>query len=697
MNITILDIETTFERKEGKTDPSPYNKNNKIVSVGVKVNSNPIQYFFLNHKEKIDQEAAVEIQNILDFTDILVAHNAKFDLSWLYECNFKYKNKIYDGMVFEYIISKGQKLGLSLAVCAERYSLTPKLDILKEYMAKGLNTDDVPWQELQEYGEGDIQTTYELYLKQQELIASSPEIQSMMPVIEMSMQALPVLIQMERDGIHIDQEKLKEVEIEYRTERDRLEKLMNEMVVEVMGDRPINLNSSDHLSWVIYSRKVNDKSEWADIFNIGTELRGSVIKKRYPRKYPASTFRELVQDNMTTLYRQEASQCDDCLGKGTIQKTKKDGEPFKKRTSCPKCGGAGFCYTDDKSKVAGFKVQPIDSTYTAAAGFATDKLTIDDLILKGKLSQPAQEFLECLKKKNAIETYLSTFVEGIQKNIKEDGLLHTSFNQCVTATGRLSSSGPNFQNLPRGKTFPVRKTIISRFKGGFILDADFSQLEFRVAAMLSKCPVALKDIVDGVDIHAYTAKILGEAGYPFQKVGDERQESKAHTFKPLYGGESGTAAEMAYYKAFLTKYSGIKKWHEQLVSNACAVKQIQIPSGRIYSFPRARRLADRVVGKTQIVNYPVQGFATADITWLVLLDIYETMCYHSLRSKLILQVHDSIVADVHPEEKDIMIKIFKDSFSKAPQLLKKWFNFETEVPIGFEVSMGNNLLEKVAA
>lgn len=688
-NIVILDVETTFTVENKKTNPSPYIPTNKLVSVGLKVNDKEIEYFFVNHKERVDLGSFGRIQAILDAADLVVAHNAKFDMSWLFECNFKYTGKLYDSMILEYIISKGQKPSLSLADCCTKYGLTPKKDILKEYIAKGVNVDEIPAAELKEYGLGDIQSTYELYLKQQELIENTPEIKAMMPAIELSMKALAVLISMERTGIYINQEALKTVELEYRLEAARLEKLMQEMVIEVMGHRPINLNSSEHLSWVIYSRKVNDKKAWADIFNIGTEERGSVFKPKYLRRYSFSKFRNLIVENMTTLHRQDAEQCSICAGKGKIQKVKVDGTPFKNLTNCSSCGGNGFTYID-RPEHAGFKVTPIDSTYATSSGFATDKQSILDLIASGKLKGKAQEFLECLSKHNSIQSYLSTFVEGIQRNIRQDLMLHTSLNQCVTATGRLSSSNPNFQNLPRGKTFPVRKVIQSRFEGGWILEADFAQLEFRTAAMLSGCEVALKDIIDGLDVHTQTMNVITSAGQTI-----DRQVAKIHTFKPTFGGETGTEAEKAYYKFFLDKYIGIKNYQNRLLSDACGKHEITIPSGRTYAFPNARRIGpDRIIGKNQILNYPIQGFAGADIAWVVLLDIYEQMVYNNTKSKLILQVHDSFIADVHPDEKDLMIEIFKSSFNRANELLIKHFNFKTEVPIGYDLAIGRNLMEK---
>ncbi len=105
--------------------------------------------------------------------------------------------------------------------------------------------------------------------------------------------------------------------------------------------------------------------------------------------------------------------------------------------------------------------------------------------------------------------------------------------QAVTATGRLSSRDPNFQKQPRGGTFPIRKVIQSRFEGGQIIEVDFAQLEFRTAVFLAQDEQGMADIKNKIDVHKFTADVIGVS----------RQDAKAHTFKPLYGGTTGTDDE----------------------------------------------------------------------------------------------------------------------------------------------------------
>ena len=246
-----------------------------------------------------------------------------------------------------------------------------------------------------------------------------------------------------------------------------------------------------------------------------------------------------------------------------------------------------------------------------------------------------------------MSSYLSSFVDGIQNFTKPDGFLHVGLTQHVTATGRFSGRNPNMQNMPRGGTFPVKRVFVSRWDGGKILEADFAQLEFRVAALLSQDKIAMEEVDTGFDVHSYTAKIISDAGQP-----TSRQEAKAHTFAPLYGatGYGRSKAEAEYYTHFIEKYKGIASWHKRLGNEAMRFFKITTPSGRQYAFPDVERRGDKVSHFTMIKNYPVQGFATGDIVPIILLEIEKRLEIDGLHSLLVNTVHDSVVLDVHPSE-----------------------------------------------
>lgn len=700
---TVLDIECSIVYEDNRTSPSPYDPRNSLISVGYQVvNSEEKDYLFFHPNYATTAEIKANIlrlQEILDKTDIVIGHNLKFDMSWLYEVGFNYSGRFYDTMIFEYIACKGQKLPVSLEFTARRYGLTEKKDILKEWIKEKKLLEEMPKELWLEYGMGDIETTYQIYQHQRKRYEYEQDIKTMWPAIKLTNESLEVIIDIERAGIQIDTKALEEVETQYRAERTQLQERMKEMVRSVYGDKPVNFASPDHMSQVVYSRKVIDKKKWAELFGIGTEVRGSVKKTKYNKRYSFSEFDTLVRRNTDKVYKTEVEHCVACNGKGSYFKKKKNGEDWKKPTTCPSCNGECVVYRDT-GVIGGFKVKPISSEYATVNGFSTDKLTILDLLNRPGTSLEAKEFLTCLARLNAIDTYLDSFVEGIKKGIKPDGFCHPNFNQCVTATGRLSSSNPNWQNQPRGTTFPVRKCVTSRWNsiGGSLLNVDFAQLEYTTAVMLAKCEVGKASIIAKKDRHAVTAGIIFDAVKEEMEPEawkEARQASKAHTFKPLYGGLSGTEKQQAYYIAFLKEHTGIARWHEALVKEALANRQIVTPSGRIFAFPNVKRVnAERVTGKTQIVNYPVQSFATADIAWCVIIDLWQAMKASGVKSKLIMQVHDSVVIDTHPDEIDIVTNLVKNSFKKSVSLLTERFKYDSIVPIGFEISIGKNLMEQ---
>jgi len=350
-------------------------------------------------------------------------------------------------------------------------------------------------------------------------------------------------------------------------------------------------------------------------------------------------------------------------------------------------GGCGVIYTPT-GEVAGFKQAPSTVHDLAAHGYKCGKDILIRLAGKAKNGN-AKTFLTKMVRLNAVTSYLDTYIAGIRSHVGRDGILHTQFMQCVTATGRLSSRAPNFHNQPRGGTFPIRKVVVSRWPKGTITEGDYAQLEFRVAAALAKCSQAKADILDGIDIHQRTADILTKMG---QKT--TRQDAKEHTFKPLYGGTTGTKAEKAYYKWFSKRYTGIAKWHRKILDQAVVYKRLVLPSERIYKFPWCNRsAAGGISGATKIKNYPVQGFATADIVPMACIKLYHLMKDHGLQSLLINEVHDSIIVDTYPGEEDQVMNYIIDAMLGVIDGLDHRFNFTFTVPLMIEIKRGKNWLE----
>jgi DNA polymerase I-like protein with 3'-5' exonuclease and polymerase domains len=675
----ILDIENTVSNRNGRKHLDPFEPENTLVMIGCKWLDKEVCIYTFDHAEVTNSSEVINeyrqtVQSLLDEADLLVGHNLSHDLVWLWESGFQYEGMVFDTMLGEYVLLRGQNLPLDLGSVAERYGTVQKQDTLKEYFKKGYSTREIPFMELQEYLIHDLHATQGIFEK---ISARLETVQDagLQKTIELTNKVSVVLSRIYQTGFTVDRDALEQVRTEFEKEKADLDRTLNEYVRTLMGDTPINLNSPEQLSWIVFSRKPKNKAAWA---------------AAYTPYMSDPEFKDLVKRHFDTLYKTQAVKCAACNGTGSIQKVKKDGSLFKKSTKCIGCNG-GYNFVPTK-EVAGLKFTPPSVKWASANGFGTDKgnLEILERTATSKGMEEASKFLGGLRRLSALDSYLSSFVGGISDYLKPSGLLHARLNQHITATGRFSGANPNFQNFPRGKTFPIKRVFISRWEGGKIMEADFAQLEFRVAAFLSQDPVAMKEVSEGFDVHSYTARIITEAGQE-----TSRQVAKTHTFAPLYGatGYGRTPAEAAYYSHFMDKYKGVAKWHKTLASQAVGYKFIKIPSGREYAFPNVQRKRDgSVTFFTQIKNYPVQGFATADIVPLALVEIFNRL--KPYRSCVVNSVHDSIVIDVHPEEVNKVVEVVDSVQADLIGLINKTWDIDFNVPLALEAKIGINWLEQ---
>lgn len=1022
MRQLLVDVENTidfpYEDYPDEIDGSPYNPNNKLVSVGFKdINTKEVWYF-----DDMEQDAPA-IQALLDEAEFLIGHNIKHDIVWLKACGFRVPRVVRDTMVREYVFAKGRKISLSLKDCATRRKLDcTKGDLLDRMMIRkrggeGLNIDQIPREELKDYNIDDLHVTGSLFAYQEE-----NDWGVMTKALDLMHDTIPVLADMEMAGAAVDMDLLLKMEAEFKEKLSVIKAKLDVKLYQLMGDKPYNMNSPDDMSAVLYSRTPTNKEAWKQYFNIGSEQRGAVVKKKRVKILQPAAFNRLV-NAMNTVYKARAEVCPVCDGHGYKRKIKKDGTPFAKAFLCSLCKGArvNYIYTGE---VAGLKLKPRNE-FVSQSGFAAGKDVIKYYLEQPNLSDDAREFLELVDQNNKYDTWINTFIASLKKYTK-DGLIHTSYNQCVTATGRLSATRPNMQNQPkRSEDFPIRKVFISRWAGGKLIDADFGQLEFRIAAYLSQCEKAIQAVKDGVDIHSLTrdfyhgkleyqpsvlqpemtrqeakaecvpmdsliltrtgwkdyytlqvgeevlgynqeldqtewtrvldkvkhedvptttmytnhnwkatctynhrwygdkrvvrnkvrhytpevftpetmgsehritvsAKAVGgdnpcssavaaligwmysdgsiqvsevtgktsqgkdgrraaaracilqkkyttevsevlsecavtptrvttrpcgtkcwslsaedtrrihrEAGLDirnpnfvewvmsldleardsfleavflaeghtreyaikcitqnvgnFQEaihlaafmeghdvrlthkssytgkdcvrmtlrnkshIGCQRVQMKAdvrqdvwcprtelgswvmkqgdnimitgNTFGPLYGKIT------EWTKQFYALFPGIEQWHEQLMSDVMNKWQIETPSGRVYQFPEPERFLRRdgrslVSNHTQIKNYPVQGFATGDMVLLVMLDIADYLREHNAQSKLILQVHDSVTTDTHPDEIDLVAQAYRYAFDNVYAHAKRRFGIDINVPLAFDLSIGDNWLDQ---
>jgi DNA polymerase I-like protein with 3'-5' exonuclease and polymerase domains len=661
-----LDVENTVTKRGGKMHLDPFEPTNRLVMVGCLTDSGK-EYLY---RDKFDV-----VQELLDEATILIGHNISYDLMWLWECGFKYDGPVFDTMLAEYITQRGIKQPLSLEACAMRYDLdTKKQDTLKEYFKKDMGVDEIPPEELSEYLSADLHATQQLSDTLYKKLLTK-EYSGLMESVLLTNKVSTILAKIYQRGFSVDVSKLDEVRVEFEKEKQETEKRLQSQLVELMGDTTVNLNSPEQMSWVIYSRKPRDKSTWLNNF--------TPYMSKPDFKHSLNSYSDIV-------YKTTAETCSDCYGTGHIKKVKKDGTPYINQPKCSTCSGGGY-YFKPTNKIAGFKFNPPTAKWVTANGFSVNKNMLSLLQSSARRSNQMQavQFLSDLQRVSALDTYLSSFVEGISTYVKPDNKLHVRLLQHRTSTGRFSGAEPNMQNMPRGGTFPVKKVFVSRWKGGKILEADFAQLEFRAAAYLSQDEVAINEVATGFDVHAYTSKVISDAGQP-----TTRQEAKAHTFAPLYGatGYGRSKAEAEYYEHFTEKYQGIKSWHSRLAKEALEKRMITTPSGRQFAFPDVERRRNGSVSHfTQIKNYPVQSFATADIVPLVLIHMDNMLS--AQKSCIVNSVHDSVVIDIHPEEVQQVLYVIKQLNTDLRKIIENQFKIDFNVPLLLEAKIGDNWLD----
>jgi DNA polymerase I-like protein with 3'-5' exonuclease and polymerase domains len=671
-----LDVENTVTKRDGKMHLDPFEPDNTLVMVGMLTDQGQCLTFPFDHADRPNQDDYYErVQMFLDEATVLICHNAAHDLLWLWESGFKYDGPVFDTMLAEYVLQRGQKQPLSLEACAERYELdTKKQDTLKEYFAKGVSVRDIPYNELTSYLIADLEATQQLADKQM-LRLNRQDDAGLMGTVDLTNQVAVCLARIYQRGFTVDLPALDAVREQFEQERDDLERDLQAHVRKLMGDTPINLNSPEQLSWVVYSRKVIDKPYWGNAID---PYMGD------------GDFRSLIAGGTERIYKTKATQCRECNGTGQVRKVRKDGTLYAKSNRCKVCNGNGYLLTATGA-AAGLRFKPPSAKWASANGFSTSKQNLETLEKAARVKgmTDAVDFLSKVRRLSAVDTYLSSFVDGIRMYTKQDGKLHVRLTQHMTSTGRFSGRDPNMQNMPRGVTFPVKKVFVSRFDGGKIMEADFAQLEFRTAAYLSQDGVAIEEVSTGFDVHSYTAKVITDAGQP-----TDRQTAKAHTFAPLYGatGFGRTPAEAEYYTHFTQKYQGIADWHSRLAKEAIATGKITTPSGREFAFPDVvRKASGRVSNFTQIKNYPVQSFATADIVPVALLHIEKLL--DGMQSCVVNTVHDSIVIDVHPDEERRVIEVIQETNKALPDLIAIRWGLVFNVPLELEAKIGPNWLD----
>ena len=290
----------------------------------------------------------------------------------------------------------------------------------------------------------------------------------------------------------------------------------------------------------------------------------------------------------------------------------------------------------------------------------------------------------------------STYVDALPALIsKEDGLVHTSYNQAVTATGRLSSTNPNLQNIPvrTDKGREIRKAFVPRDKNHILLAADYSQIELRIITHLSGDPAMSEAFREGLDIHAATAARVYKV--PIEEVTkDMRRHAKAVNFGIIYGMSAFGLAERlgiarseaaSIIENYFKEYVGIQQYIKNNIEFARQHGYVETMLGR-RRYLRDINASNSVVrnfAERNAVNAPIQG-SSADMIKIAMSNIYKAMNDKQLQSKMILQVHDELVFDAVIDELDVLKELVNDKMVNALPL---------NIPVVVELNTGTNWLE----
>lgn len=326
---------------------------------------------------------------------------------------------------------------------------------------------------------------------------------------------------------------------------------------------------------------------------------------------------------------------------------------------------------------------------TKTGQYATGEEVLAKLVNKHPIISKILDYRELVKLKN---TYVDTLPELINKKTHR---IHTTYNQAVAATGRLSSNNPNLQNIPirteRGRE--IRKAFISRSDEYVLLSADYSQIELRIIAALSKDENMIAAFHSGVDIHTATAARVYNVSIE-EVTSDMRRNSKQVNFGIIYGisafglseriNISRTEAKEIIDTYFAT-YPGIKNYMNESINNARERGYVETIIGR-RRYLRDINSANAIVrgfAERNAINAPIQGSA-ADMIKLAMIKVYDAFKTANLKSKMLLQVHDELVFDVYKPELEQVKAIVKECMQGALTL---------SVPLEVEIGVANNWLE----
>lgn len=662
MRITVLDTETTLHGDREGDLANPHDPNNNIVWFGVQrlLNGTEGPVHTISH-ENVDYQKICEYTS----TEMMVGANIKFDITqirknvddaawydWLRD-----GGEIWDVQLAEYLLTGQQDKMTSLDKLSIKYGLPLKDNKMKEYWKKGVSTEDIPEEEILPYLVQDVSNTREIFYAQ---VKKAKEL-NMLPLIKTQMDALLCSQEMEANGMHVDDDIVRTL-------------IMRKEVATSILKSDIMLRVRDAVKDEVYEQfNINSNAHLAHLF-FGTDI---TLK---------------IDTDTGEVYKSG-------IRKG-LKKTKK----------------ISTIYSNTNHTT----IKPLT---TPSGKVKVDVSIIEQLASKSNRSTSLRRIAESLLRYKKIEKELSTYLNPII-NLKwnHDNCIHHTLNQTITSTGRFSSSKPNLQNVPREGTADVKKVFTSRYPNGKIIEIDFSQLEVIALAHLSQDKQLLYDVSHGVDMHLENASVI--FGIPKSKVTKEqRRKAKVATFQLQYGAGARTMHEQSgltmtqaqdLIKAYYKRYPAIKELHKKIAREVNLTRKGTrrltpngFPSGtgtyvsdtgrryifQEYDAPTWIRGKDVGFSPTEMKNYPVQGFATADIVPMMLGKVLKNVMTNPAYSsgvKIINTVHDSLLFDCDSYLVPQFLEDVTIELKRTNEYLLDIFGITVDVDFAFDIEIGDS-------
>jgi DNA polymerase-1 len=521
---------------------------------------------------------------VLDSSKEKIGQNIKFDILMLKQYDVKVTGFLYDTMLMHYLLEPESRHNMGeLSRQYLDYDPVPIEDLIGKKGVKQASMASVPLEKIAEYAAEDADVTFQLKeilekkLKERQLFELYRNIEA--PLI-------PVLADMEYEGVRIDANSLGEYGKELQADLEKLDDEIKRMV-----DEPkLNIASPKQLGIVLFEK-------------LGL------------------------------------------AGKAKLTRTKQ---------------------------------------------YATDEDTLQRL-------QGSHPVIPKILEFRSLKKLLSTYIEALPALINpHTGRIHTTFNQFITATGRLSSNNPNLQNVPirDAKGREIRRAFVPRDDTDYvILSADYSQIELRLMAHMSGDASMIEAFKSNTDIHTATAAKVFHV--PVDEVtATQRSRAKVANFGIIYGISSfGLAQRLQLSRSearaliddYFETYPGVKQYIDKVIEEATGRQYVETIFGRIRSLRdiRSQNLVVRSFAQRNAVNAPIQGSA-ADIIKLAMINIHNRLKNGKLKTKMILQVHDELVFDVFLPELDAVKRIVQHEMEQVKPLL---------VPLIVDIGVGKNWLE----